>query len=302
LTTARIRRQGFYIVIDDNAILAPDALIDSLLATFQSPTYEPPTLPGTIHELLALSRENEVEFARVVSLLERDSVVASQVLRKAQAAFYAGRRPIKTLHEAIVRLGLSTLRDMFMAVIFKNQVFRAPGYEAPMQTLQQHSTAVAYVARKVCERTGHAADAQHAFLCGLLHDIGMAMSMLVLAAPARTGRGSGGEAQASPPAFDKVLPAILRVHEPAGGILGHLWRLPPEVILVISSHHKLPPVRDNAMAAAVATADWIATELGYGVAGERDSRPLDAVRLLGLSDVALADIQAQVRGILARVL
>ena len=130
----------------------------------------------------------------------------------------------------------------------------------------------------------------------------MAMSMLVLADPARTSHGPSGEPSAVPPAFDKVLPAILRVHESAGGIIGHLWRLPPEVTLVISSHHKLPPVRDNAMSAAVAIADWIATELGFGVAGERDSLPKDAVRLLGLSDVALADIQAQVRGILARVL
>src|SRR6185295_19576687 len=88
----RIRRQGFYIIIDENAILAPDALIDSLLATFRSPGYEPPTLPGTVAELLDLSQHADVEFARVVAVLERDSVVASQVLRKAQSAFYAGRR------------------------------------------------------------------------------------------------------------------------------------------------------------------------------------------------------------------
>jgi putative nucleotidyltransferase with HDIG domain len=238
----------------------------------------------------------------VVSLLERDSVVASQVLRKAQAAFYAGRRPIKTLHEAIVRLGLSTLRDMFMAVVFKNQVFCAPGYDAPMQALQQHSTAVAYVARKVCERTGHAADAQHAFLCGLLHDIGIAMSMIVLADPKRIAVGSAGGAVAAPPAFEKVLPAILRVHESAGGILGHLWRLPPDVTHVISSHHNLSPVKDNAMAAAVAIADWIATDLGFVMPGDREQIPKDAVRVLGLSEGRLDDIKAQVRGILARVL
>jgi putative nucleotidyltransferase with HDIG domain len=259
-------------------------------------------LPGTVPELLLLSRQSDVEFARVVALLERDSVVASQVLRKAQAAFYAGRRPIKTLHEAIVRLGLSTLRDMFMAVVFKNQVFCAPGYDAPMQALQQHSTAVAYIARKVCERTGHAADAQHAFLCGLLHDIGIAMSMIVLADPSRTATGSADAAPAGPPAFEKVLPPILRVHESAGGILGHLWKLPPDVTRVISSHHNLPPVRDNAMAAAVAIADWIAAELGFVVPGEREALPKDAARLLGLSETVLGDIKAQVRGILARVL
>src|SRR5579859_2390333 len=176
-----IRRQGFYVVVDDKAILAPDGLIDTLLATFRAPEYAPPTLPATAAELLELSRHADVEFAQVVSLLERDSVVATQVLRKAQSAFYAGRQPVRSLHEAIVRLGLSTLRDMFMEVVFKNNVFCAPGYDEPMRHLQRHSTAVAHIARKVCERTGHAPHAQHAFLCGLLHDIGKAMCMIVLA-------------------------------------------------------------------------------------------------------------------------
>jgi HD-like signal output (HDOD) protein len=297
----RIRRQGFYIIIDDNAILAPDALIDSLLATFRSPDYDPPTLPDTVVELLDLSRQSDVEFARVVAVLERDSVVASQVLRKAQAAYYAGRRPIRTLHEAIVRLGLSTLRDMFLQVVFKNNVFRAPGYDAPMHALQQHSTAVAYVARKVCERTGHAADAQQAFLCGLLHDIGLAMSIIVLADPTRVVAAPNGERLAGPPPFEKILPAILRVHQPAGGVLGHLWRLPPEVTQVLSSHHKLP-LKDSALAAAVAVADRIATELGFAFEKECEATPKEAIRILGLQDRALEDIKVQVRGILARVL
>jgi|SRR5579859_3273332 len=295
----RIQRRGFYILIDDDAILAPDALIDNLLTTFRSPQYEPPSLPGTVTELLELSGQRDVEFARVVSLLERDSVVASQVLRKAQAAFYAGRRPIKTLHEAIVRLGLSTLRDMFMVVVFKNNVFCAPGYDEPMQALQQHSTAVAHIARKVCERTGHAAEAQHAFLCGLLHDIGIAMSMIVLADPKRAAAAVGAAAPAAPPAFEKILPAVLRVHESAGGILAHLWRLPPDVKVVISSHHTIP--KDNVMAAAVCVANWIASDLGFGVPGETEGIPREAMRVLGLAETTLRDIKVQVRGILARL-
>ncbi len=292
--------KGRYAVIDDKALLSSDTLIDRMLATFRGPDYQPPTLPTTALELLELSRRGDVEFAQVLSLLERDSVVASQVLRKAQSAFYAGRQPVKSLHEAIVRLGLSTLRDMFMEVVFKNNVFCAPSYDEPMRSLQRHSTAVAYIARNVCDRTGNSACGQHAFLCGLLHDIGMAMCLIVLADKS-LGPGKFAQSSDAPP-FDKVWPAVLRAHEPAGGILGHLWRLPSEINLVVSSHHRVNGRgKDNVLAAAVCIADWIAIDLGYLVAGEVSALPREAMEALGLSDVVLTDIKLQARGVVARI-
>jgi len=295
---ARFRDKGSHLVVDDHALLSPDTLIDRLLATFRSPNYEPPTLPTTAVELFELSRRSDVEFAQVLSLLERDSVVASQVLRKAQSAFYAGRHPVKSLHEAIVRLGLSTLRDMFLEAIFKNNVFCAPGYDEPMRGLQRHSTAVAYIARKVCDRTGNGSHGQHAFLCGLLHDIGMAMCMIALADKSRVATQSSS----GPPTFDKVWPAILRAHESAGGILGHLWHLPAEINVVVSSHHGTGPrAKDNVLGAAVNIADWIAADLGFAVPGEVTTTPREAMTALNLSDVTMNDIKLQARGVVARI-
>jgi HD-like signal output (HDOD) protein len=292
--------KGAYSIIDDKALLSSDTLIDRLLATFRASDYQPPTLPSTAVELLEVSRRGDVEFAQVLSLLERDSVVASQVLRKAQSAFYAGRQPVKSLHEAIVRLGLAALRDMFMEVVFKNNVFCAPGYDEPMRSLQRHSTAVAYIARKVCDRTGNTSQGQHAFLCGLLHDIGMAMCLIVLGDKNRAPGKFGTSNEA--PAFEKVWPAIVRAHEPAGGILGHLWRLPSEINVVVSSHHGVNARgQEKTLAAAVCVADWIATDLGYLVPGETSVMPRESMTALGLSDVTLADIKTQARGVVARI-
>jgi len=288
------------LIIDERALLSPDTLIDRLLGAFRSPDYQPPTLPATAIELLQLSRRQDVEFTQVLSLLERDSVVASQVLRKTQSAFYAGRQPVKSLHDAIVRLGLVALRDMFLEVVFKNNVFRAHGYDEPMRSVQRHSTAVAYIARKVCDRTGNTAQGEHAFLCGLLHDIGMAMSMIVIADPRRSPDQATSQPSAPPP-FERVWPAILRAHEPAGGILGHLWRMPSEVSVVLSSHHRLSSGSTDVLAAAVGLADWLASDLGFAIAGEVAAQPRDAMRMLGLSDDVLADIKTQARGVVARI-
>jgi HD-like signal output (HDOD) protein len=155
------------------------------------------------------------------------------------------------------------------------------------------------ITRKLCERTGHANQAQHAFLCGLLHDIGNAMCMIVLADQKPASSSSSAEVREGPPQFEKVFPAIRRVHESAGGVLGHLWHLPDEVTLVISSHHAVP--RGNVMAAAVCVADWIATDLGFVVHGEVEAFPKEAMHVLGPSDVTLNDMKAQARGIVARI-
>ena len=129
----------------------------------------------------------------------------------------------------------------------------------------------------------------------------MAMCLIVLADKNRTASRSSPAAP-EPPPFEKVWPAVLRAHEPAGGILGHLWRLPSEINVVVSSHHGVNSrEKDNVLAAAVCVADWIATELGYAVQGEVSALPRDAVRMLALSETTLADIKLQARGVVARI-
>ena len=198
-----------------------------LLRLFASPTYRPPVLPSVALEIMELARQPSVTFEAVVGVLEHDPMLAAKVLSIAQSALYASRSPILSLKQAAVRLGLGTLRDLVLEAALKLRVFRVPGYDAAMERLARHSTLVAYLARELCQRT--AIEVEYAFVCGLLHDVGIAACLLALSDEPRGGPIPYG-----------TLGSVLReVHEGASGLLARLWGLRPEIQLVVGTHHHL---------------------------------------------------------------
>ena len=174
-----------------------------------------------------------------------------------------------------MRLGLKNLTHIFVEAALHLRVFRAPKYEHAMNRLRCHSTATAYAARIVCRFASQMDD--FAFLCGLLHDVGIAASLVMI------GEGLIGP----PPSFEHVWPAISHIHEEAGGLLLGAWKLPADIREVVSRHHKVTiDGQSNSVVAAVCLGDHFATELGHGFeSGMSEEIVLEARRVLGISDV-----------------
>jgi hypothetical protein len=124
-----------------------------------------------------------------------------------------------------------------------------------MEIVRRHSTACAHLARMVSSFTSIASE--YAFLCGLLHDIGMAAALIVL-----------GEQQQTAAGFDPTLLgiALQQCHQEASAVVAGLWKLPADVQLVLGHHHD---VMINGfvhpLAAVVALADELTRELGMGI-------------------------------------
>lgn len=268
------------VTIQDDSVDTSE-LLQRLLTTIRSPTYEPPVLPAAAFRLLELSRKPDVKISELVSVIETDPLVAGKVLRVAQSPVFTRGAPLQSLQDAVVRLGLETLLQIFLEVTVGVKVFRAPGYDAPMERLRAHSSATAQIARIVCRFTS--VYDEYAFLCGLLHDIGVAACMIVLAPQKRGDRA---------PSFELAWPAIEEVHEEASKLVCASWRLPADVQIVVGNHEKA--IVGNAIhpvAAAVKIADWIATRLGYGLFEEESVDPPEKLlRALGLSPPQLLAI------------
>ncbi|MBW2243877.1 MAG: HDOD domain-containing protein, partial [Deltaproteobacteria bacterium] len=167
------------IAVDDDVLLDEAALQERMLDTFRAPNYRPPELPSTAQEVLVLSQNPEVEVDKVVELLENDQMLAAQVLRVAGSPAYAGAAKIDSLSGALMRLGLKTVRDVVLEVAMNLRVFRCEAYAAPMERLRKHSQATAHLCRVVCKYSS-SVEAEFAFLCGLLHDVGIAGILLAL--------------------------------------------------------------------------------------------------------------------------
>lgn len=224
-----------------------------LMEVFKDPKYRPPNLPAVAIELMKLSQDPNADFAKVSKVLEKDGVLTGQLLKVAQTPMYAGRIQVTSIQQALTRLGLKSLRDIVMEIALNARVFRAKPYQATMESLKRHSTAVAHLARIVSRYTS--IEGEYAFLCGLLHDVGIAGALIALA------EGSKGK---NPPSLDDVWPAVQAVHAEASQLMVTHWDLPPDVAWAVGAHHTvLIQGYAHPMAATVRLADDLAKQLGY---------------------------------------
>ena len=311
--------RGEYQIEAPDLLLTPEAMVAHLRRTLVSPSYKPPLLPSIALDLMKLTRQPDVSLAEVRTLLERDALLAAKVLQLAQSALYSRGAPVRSLHEAISRLGLRTLGDLFLQTVLSMRVFRADGYDAPMATLMRHSTVTAHVARIACRMT--ALPDEYAFMCGLLHDAGLAAGLLIFAdsgsspdtqAPRSTRlepRVSGGPSARSGrpatllperPSYEELAPALDAVHEEASSILAEAWKLNPDIRIVIGSHHHVRiNGRVHPLAAVVCVSDWIASEAGARMGSESDRMQAEeAARELRFTRANLDELAAKAREIL----
>ena len=248
--------QGHHAIRSDGILVeSADQFAARLRAHFASPGYTPPLLPAVALEVHGLAQQENVDAAKVVEVMRRDPMLAGRVLKIAQSAAFAPTGAITSLLDAVVRLGLRNLSEIAWEVSLGMRVFRSRAYAEYMEIVRRHSTACAYLARMVSGFTSIASE--YAFLCGLLHDIGMAAALIVL-----------GEQKATEAGFDPTLlgPALQQCHQEASGVVAGLWKLPADVCLVLGHHHDV--VIDgfvHPLAAVVALAEELTRDVGLGI-------------------------------------
>ncbi len=253
------------IAFDDDVLIDEAALKERLLDVFRAPGYQPPELPSTAQQVLALSQSPDVEIDALTGLLERDQMLAARVLRVAGSPAYAGAMKIESLSGAVMRLGLGTVRDVVLQVALNMRVFRCESYASPMERLRLHSQATAHLCRIVCKYSS--VEAEFAFLCGLLHDVGIAGILVALGDVPRKEK---------PPDLAVLWPAIHQAHCEAGAMMAKLWEFPVELPYVLEAHHRVEiEGYPHPMAAAVCLADHLAGELGSGLVPHPDDKDGD---------------------------
>ncbi len=231
--------------LDDDS---DESLSERVLTLFRSPSYTPPVLPTVALELQALAQRSDVETKAVVQLLEKDGFLAGHVLARAKSAAYGRGGPI-SLRDAVIRIGLRSLRDVVWEAAMNLRVFRAPGYVTQMEAVRRHCAATAQCAAVGAGYTSYPAD--YAFLCGLLHDVGIAVTLLA------------ASEQKKPPRPQRLNEAIGHTHAETARLVTRHWGLPEEVQLVVGAHHEIRVGGFvHPLAAIVAVAQHVAGQCG----------------------------------------
>jgi HD-like signal output (HDOD) protein len=240
-------------VREDAAAKREDPIQALLRERFAAPGYHAPMLPAAAVEVLRLSQLPDVGIDDIVLVLEKDTLLAGRVLKLAQSAFYAGKSPAKTLVHAAVRLGVGTLRNVVLESAFHTRLVRGTAFDGVLSLAQTHSLGVAYLCRMVARSLE--ADADFAFMLGLMHETGLIAALTVLSE------------QRGQPLNPDVIASVRAIHGEAGGFVADIWKLPAPLRDAIANHHQKPKERGPAV---LAIAEHLADRLGLGLPGFDD--------------------------------
>jgi HD-like signal output (HDOD) protein len=195
----------------------------------------PPFSP-TLNRILATLAQEDVCFVKLGELVEKDTVVAGNVLHLVNSALYGRRETINSVRHAISILGINKLRNavlgMSVARMWKT-VKTPPGWS--MRRFNMHSAAVAVLADLLAEVLP-VDYPEGAFVAGLLHDVGkLVIAMGLPKEWAEVERLRKEEGMTAEEAERAVLG--MTHSELSAAAMDH-WKIPDPIRVAAAYHHR----------------------------------------------------------------
>ena len=220
-----------------------------------------PLMPGAAQKAFKLSVDPKAEARDFIEVIESDESLSARVLKIANSVFFDRGKPTSTIEESVNVIGINELRCLLSSTTL-SELF--PTSNRTRWHLWVNDVSTALIARSIAQRV-LPSKAEAAFLGGLLHDIG---KLLLLQRQSgeymkimETVKNSGTDFCS---AEEQIFPFD---HAEVGHLIGEKWSFSPDLIAVISSHHK----SWNELAAGpvsvtliVKAADITAHALGHG--------------------------------------
>ncbi len=129
-----------------------------------------PLLPQVLVRLVQLDDASEDYFDQFALLAREDPTLAVRVVALANSAAFSPASPMVSIKDALVRVGTASVRAMVTSLAVQ-RVFIPK--DANQMSLWRHSVAAGVAAESIAARTAKLGlDPSHAYLVGLLHDIG----------------------------------------------------------------------------------------------------------------------------------
>ncbi len=193
-----------------------------------------PTLPGVAIRILQAMQREAPSIIEISEIISADAPLSARVLKLVNSPFYGLANKIGSVHQAMVYLGLNTVKNLALSFSLLKAVQSGRKGSFDHTQFAKDSLIGAVAAKRLTEKTDRK-HGENAFFLGLLQNIGM----LVMA-------------QSIPDAYEKVLEAAAGsegpLHEIENGLLGtnHMevgefvtdaWGLPATITAPIGYHH-----------------------------------------------------------------
>jgi putative nucleotidyltransferase with HDIG domain len=256
----------------------------------------PPFSP-ILTRLLASLAEEDVSFSALGDLIEKDAVVAANILHLVNSALYARTGTISSVRHAISLLGTNKLRNAVLGMSIArvwNRVKMPSSWS--MARFNMHSAAVALLSDLLAQRLP-VAYPEGAFVAGLLHDVGRLLLALglpneymrILELYDDSGRRTLVECEREIVGF---------THAELSAQALRVWKLPEEIQIAVRDHHSSPAESDKGipLSHVLDAANQYANSSGITIlVVNHDGADPKAVELLGLDEDKLKSLLVEFR-------
>ncbi len=229
------RAFGLKALIESDAVRQAVAGLNSL-----------PTVPALYRQLVALLQSSDATTEAVAKVIGKDIGMTTRILQLANSAFFGLPTSVGTVDRAVAYLGLDTVGSLVLAqgVFSSYETAQRGGFDVEKSML--HGMRTAAIAKAIAKEEGRdRQNVEHAFLAGMLHDVGS----LVLAAELPSKYAELAARIATPGTDPKAAEhAVFGVsHAFVGAYLLGLWALPNPIVEAVAYHEE---------PAACLAADW----------------------------------------------
>ena len=183
-----------------------------------------PVLPPVAVRVVRSGTKNSGDAHLLADIIHTDPALAQYVLRIACSAAKRPSKPITSLQHAIAWLGLDDVANIAFTLALQGKMLHVEGQHRKARRLWRHSLASALWARQLSAMLNR--ETGLCYLCGLLHDIGRAVT---LGAVHDVAERAGLELAANE--YDCLIDIF---HRDVGKRVIFAWALPPPVPAVVA--------------------------------------------------------------------
>ncbi|RRD94096.1 HDOD domain-containing protein [Clostridiales bacterium COT073_COT-073] len=254
-----------------------------------------PAFPATMVKLLRMMDDPEVKVGTIKEVIRTDEGLTVKLLRVANSAFYRGRREIKTIEDAVILLGLRTVKSMVFSVTVGPMMSKElGGYDLGKEALWRQSQLSAMTAQLIAKKSGFK-EVDLAYTAGLLKDVGKVIldeyvkNNLDEVMALVEERGM---------AFSEAETELFGIsHAEVGAQVAERWNLPAEIVEVIRHHHDPAQAEINPKLAMIChLADNLIMMMGInlGADGMAYAFNAEALETLGLTETDVTEIMSEI--------
>lgn len=218
------------------------------------------TLPNVAIHLIKLISDTNSTIQDIEEVIRLDSTLVLRLMRLVNSPFYALREKVHTIAGAVMYTGMENLRSMIVVEALKDIFKNAESGGAFSQNqLWMHCAVVGICSKMISERI-FMQNGENAFLCGILHDIGMIVENQVEGELfIRTCNAYEPDCRPFREYEDEIIGTN---HCIVGHLVARDWKLPAEVQDGIKYHHEVMTGDfRSSMSGIIQIAEYITTRL-----------------------------------------